>query len=146
LFLCIGLACPASGEVYRWVDEHGRVHYGDRPPAENAERIRIAPAPAGDPELDRRRERGVLLRKVLEEDRALRADERRAAREAGRDRRARCDAARTRLERARRASYIYEPTDDPDNPRILVDTERAELELRLESDVRRYCGAAASAE
>lgn len=138
----LALAWPAAcaGDIYRWVDEHGRVHYGDRAPANDAERIEIQSAPADDPELDRRRQRGALLLDVLEEDRVLRADERRAAREAGKDRRVRCDDARMRLQRAQRASYIYEPTDDPDNPRILGDTDRADLERRLESDVRRYCG------
>lgn len=30
------LPALAGGEVYKWVDEKGRVHYGDRPPAAQA--------------------------------------------------------------------------------------------------------------
>lgn len=33
LLVCALLVCPtASAEVYRWVDEQGRTHYGDKPP------------------------------------------------------------------------------------------------------------------
>lgn len=49
--LIIGLmACSlaASAGVYRWVDENGKVHYGDRPPAQ-AEQLNPPPPPA-DPD------------------------------------------------------------------------------------------------
>lgn len=32
LSLSLGWACSAHAELYRWVDEHGRVHYGDYVP------------------------------------------------------------------------------------------------------------------
>jgi tetratricopeptide (TPR) repeat protein len=33
LFICVLLICStATAEVYRWVDEQGRIHYGDKPP------------------------------------------------------------------------------------------------------------------
>ena len=35
----------ASAAAYRWVDEQGNVHYGDRPPA-GAERVKAPPPPA----------------------------------------------------------------------------------------------------
>ena len=38
----------AEGEVYRWVDENGVVHFGDQPEAAaNAEVVQIQPGPAG---------------------------------------------------------------------------------------------------
>lgn len=41
LFLCLCLSPLATAEeVYRWVDERGRVHFGDQPPADQgAERV-----------------------------------------------------------------------------------------------------------
>jgi glutaredoxin len=35
LILC-ALTSMANAEVYRWTDEHGRIHFGDRPPAGTA--------------------------------------------------------------------------------------------------------------
>ena len=37
-------AAPAGAGVYRWVDDQGRTHYGDRPPAERgASRVEVRP-------------------------------------------------------------------------------------------------------
>lgn len=43
-----GLAlAPAAADVYRWVDEHGQVHFGDRPPADkDSERVKTRPPPS----------------------------------------------------------------------------------------------------
>ena len=40
LLLSLALATPALGKVYRWVDEDGNVHYGDRIPPEYAQQKR----------------------------------------------------------------------------------------------------------
>lgn len=32
--LLLALAAPASAEIYRWVDNDGRVHFGDQPPGD----------------------------------------------------------------------------------------------------------------
>lgn len=51
--MIVGLALvPAAADVYRWVDEHGQVHFGDRPPADKgSERVKTRPPPrsAADP-------------------------------------------------------------------------------------------------
>lgn len=42
-------AAASAAEVYRWVDENGKVHYGDRP-RPGAERMEVAPpGGSGDP-------------------------------------------------------------------------------------------------
>ncbi len=33
LLLVVALATPAFAQVYKWVDENGRTHYGEKPPA-----------------------------------------------------------------------------------------------------------------
>ncbi len=38
LLLLATFALPAGAEVVKWTDTQGRVHYGDRPPADNAAR------------------------------------------------------------------------------------------------------------
>ena len=44
--LLAALSPLAAGQVYRWVDKQGRVHYGDRPPANAAPaKIRTIPVP-----------------------------------------------------------------------------------------------------
>ena len=48
LALATAASCAAAGELYRWVDEKGRVHYTDQPPppkARSAERKRLGDKP-----------------------------------------------------------------------------------------------------
>lgn len=139
--LCgIGLAPVFAGEIYRWVDDQGRVHFGDTPP-DNAERVEMTPAPAGDPQLREHRERGDRLLDIMEEDRRRRDEEQHARQQADADRRSRCETARRRNAQAADANYIYQATGDPDNPRLLNEAERAEFEQQLQADIRHYCGA-----
>lgn len=42
LLVTLGLSVPVVGEIYRWVDEQGRVHYGDAPKdKDKAEQISV---------------------------------------------------------------------------------------------------------
>jgi hypothetical protein len=35
LVIGLALALPVQGEIYKWTDEHGHVHYSDRVPQSN---------------------------------------------------------------------------------------------------------------
>lgn len=37
------LPCLAFGQVYRWVDENGQVHFGQQPQSENAQAVEVRP-------------------------------------------------------------------------------------------------------
>lgn len=140
---CAAVLVPAfADEIYRWVDEQGRVHFGDTPPPDSAERLQLTPAPSGDAQLQQRRERGERLLDIMAEDRQRRDEEKRAGEQAAADTRARCDLARKRASQATAANYIYQPTDDPVNPRILNEAERQKFEQQLQAEIRRYCGKA----
>jgi hypothetical protein len=38
------LTVSTTAQVYRWVDDSGQVHFGDRPPADGAEQVRLPPS------------------------------------------------------------------------------------------------------
>ena len=45
--LCLSVFGIANAQVYKWVDEHGKVHYGDRPPQqERASQITVRKSPS----------------------------------------------------------------------------------------------------
>lgn len=48
LWLCLGCIGLAQAQTYRWVDEQGRVHYGDRPPPAGKAQERKPMAPPAD--------------------------------------------------------------------------------------------------
>jgi hypothetical protein len=43
----VSCATAMAGEVYKWKDKDGRVHYGDKPKAEAAEEVEVRPSGAG---------------------------------------------------------------------------------------------------
>jgi molecular chaperone GrpE (heat shock protein) len=130
----------AASEVYRWVDEHGDVHFGDRAPRErDAEQVTIeAPPPENDPEVHRRLEEIDRLNAINQEDRE-RAKEKAAKEEAERQRlEQQCAIARKRLERSRTASYLYLPNDDGTR-RILSDMDRSKAIREMEAEIAEHC-------
>ena len=45
MLMAVQAVSPAMADIYRWVDADGRVHYSDRPLADNAERVGIQSRP-----------------------------------------------------------------------------------------------------
>lgn len=101
-------------------------------------------APESYPESVRDRETREKLLDVLEDDRVERENRKaESVAEAG-IRRANCERAQTQLEKMRNATYLFEPSGDPQNPRILTDEERAATTRAVDQEVQKWCGAAAS--
>jgi glutaredoxin len=46
--LLLAMGAAQAGEVYRWVDKNGNVHYGDVPVDEDAEKVKITAPPPAD--------------------------------------------------------------------------------------------------
>ena len=101
LALLLSLSGTGLAGIYKWVDEHGKVHFGDSPPPEQgAEVVRTAPAPDAE---DVQRSREKLDRLLQQQQTSARQRERaeqdrREAQAAGRreseDRDRRCAIAK----------------------------------------------------
>ncbi len=150
LVAALALAPGASGgaTVYRWVDEHGRAHFSDRPPPGKGERVDVRPAPPpggvegegaaqGAGGKDRVGRQRRLLR-AFEAERREREAARRAAEARRRQRTARCRHARRRLAIYERVNVVYE-TDAEGRRRALSDAERAARMAALREEIARWC-------
>jgi hypothetical protein len=98
-----------ADEIYRWTDENGKVHFGDRPRGTEAEAVGSTGAPSSTPDADTE---ATLDRqgRYLESLRREREQKEEQAAQAAEERRRRarnCKAARSRLETYRRASGVY---------------------------------------
>ncbi len=133
--LFLMLPGTASAEpVYRWVDEHGRTHFADRPAHDDAEPVALDPAsPASTgPQHQERLERGARIRHMFERERQKAAAARaRAARQAA-ARDANCATARQQLQSLTRASAIYHV--DEDGERVYFSAQRRAAEIRRARD------------
>ncbi len=133
------LAAPAVGQVYKWTDDEGRVHYSDTPPSETEATLLPIKSEETDLEATLReqvaRERELELRERTEagaaEDAEAEVAHRAAVERA-------CVQARERvatIESARRLSRV----DDDGNRRTYNEEERAAALAEARRQVEEWC-------
>ncbi|NIT63896.1 MAG: DUF4124 domain-containing protein [Gammaproteobacteria bacterium] len=137
--LLLLLAVPAArAEIYRWVDEQGNVHYGDRPAGQDAEGVEVDAGPRRDPEAERRRARRRKLLEAMEEEQEIERRQQEQAQAERKERERRCRIARNRLDSYRRANVIY-GYDESGNRRYLNDSERERAIAEARQAVEHWC-------
>ena len=130
---------PCSAEIYKWVDEEGNVHFGDRPKNAEAEQLKL-PAPAPPSPTPDRRDRLETQQRMLDVYREEREQKKQAvAEEKARRKRleARCNAARDQL-RNYKESQLYDLTSDGER-KFLTDSERQATIDELAAQIKKYC-------
>ena len=128
-----------SAKVYKWVDENGNTHYGDKPVGENTEALSIRKAPVIDENHAQRSAKQRRLLEVLEEERAEKEQKKIQLAEKKRQRQAECEKALKRRLDISRATFLYKESDDPDNPIIYSDEERRVATEKVEASIKKYC-------
>jgi len=135
------LASPVLGQaVYKWADEQGRIHYGDRPGRSNASSVgtRAPPAPTLDTEAaERRVQQRRLLEAFVEErreqkERAVQTEHNEQVRVAN------CAQARDQVRGMETAGRIYD-LDGQGNRRYLDEAARSSALARAREAVNRWC-------
>ena len=129
--------------VYKWVDNEGKVHYGDRPPAfGGSESIRIEAqdpgAAAAGQQRVKEQQRLLDAMKADREEREAKHRERAKQRETAARQIRQCEAARKQLREVRDANWLWENKPDGSR-RILTAEERAGAEEQLEAAIARHC-------
>lgn len=137
------LALVTSGsaaQVYKWVDEQGNVHYGDRRPGTGSEPsvVELPAAPSKDADHE---ERSLRRQRLLEAFEAEREEQRQADAEsaaARQERNRKCAQVRTELAKLERANIVY--SQDESGSRIYMsDEERAEAAARVRDWIDEHC-------
>ena len=122
-FLCVltGTAAPAYAEVYRWVDEHGNVHFGDRPPGEQAEAVELDERALNVQEVsgERLEQQKKILDAYAEERRVRKEQAEQAAAQAA-ERRQACHEVRDQLRQMRDGGFVWYELDT-DGERVYLD-------------------------
>jgi hypothetical protein len=139
------LALPpvAAAEVFRWTDENGRVHYGQRPPPTGAERLDLPQPAAGaagiDADAAQRRERRRRLLDAYDYEREQKKAQQ--ARETD-DRQQAAVRCRKLQQRWRRLNYprpLYVTGKDGERE-YLSDQQREAEKARMRPAYREACG------
>ena len=139
------LTLPVQAEVYKWTDEHGRVHFSDKPPSKDTPEYQLrtpassgstsSPASLTDAE---RRARQKKLSDSLEVDRIEKqqAESKRQQQQAKREHN--CKVARKEASASKRANLIYD-YDQQGNRVYYSEAKKQRYLESLRAEVRKWC-------
>ena len=139
LFMALAISCSAHAEIYKWTDDAGNVHYGDKP-VKNSSQLEINAETANSVgEIkESREERRRRLLDAMQEDREEK-DKQKAEREKKQNKLNRqCTIAKDRLQTYERSSSLYN-LDKNGNRITLSDEERKKATDKLRSQIKKYC-------
>lgn len=132
----------AAGQIYKWIDENGNVHYEDRPTnAAQVARVDIRSRPTDNEAVQARqaaqREANAVREQVRSEappemsNAELRAEQEERARN--------CQMYRERLEAFDRSTRLYR--EDESGEREYLDEEQVQAaRARVQEQIQEYCG------
>ncbi len=132
-------ASTEAADVYRWVDENGRVHYSDQPHHGGEKPVRVAPATPRDPDLAERQQRQQRLLQIYAEDREREEAAKRKQQAERLERERRCRQARYKVARIEQGGVFYQFDADGER-RYLSEQDVEARKSRRRSEVSKWCG------
>ncbi|MFL1468190.1 DUF4124 domain-containing protein [Marinobacter sp. DUT-3] len=141
LTLLILSPAVSVAEVYRWVDEDGRTHFGDRPPTQAASqevKVESAPARVDNSARDRQQKVNAFLEQKQQERDQQRAADAKAEKQAAK-RAEQCSKLRARLKYMDSVSTFYNLNEQGE--RVFVsESENTRIRERFRKKVEETCG------
>ena len=132
----------AQAEVYKWVDEQGDVHYGDKPDSVQSEQLKIQQQSPSTPtnnlsDAERRQYQQKLLesmtyeRQQKEQAKAKDKKEREKAKQ-------KCDKAKQKLTKMKQAGYLYSKNEQGERL-VLDDEQHKAATAQVEAAIKKHC-------
>lgn len=142
LALLLLIPFPAQAEIYKWTDEQGNIHYGDKPLTHNVEQLKIdsspSPSKQNDSEKESRDEMRQRVTDSLETDRLAKKEAREKKQAERNERRRECNRLRDIQKRYKRAGRLYNL--DKKGERVTLSAEqRQKSERRLQQRINKAC-------
>ena len=132
------LISPALAEIYKWVDDAGRVHYSDRPHPSGSKTLSLPSTPAPDPDLSERRQKQRRLLDAFEKDRETEREAEAEAQKEQARRRRDCARAQDQLRMIDSHGRVFE-MDETGQRRYWDAQTRNRERIKIADYVRRYC-------
>ena len=137
--LCIS-STPFAAKIYKWVDEEGNVHYGERPDSGNAKTMNIKSEPSSHtaPAAENRRENA---QKLLDSIAKERKEKQEAAEKSAKEesvRKENCSRAKKQAALLKQGGRMFEMTDTGERKYLDDATIQSRLQ-EAEKAVKEYC-------
>ncbi len=130
-----------ASEIYKWTDEDGNVHYGDRPSSPDSERMAIRSKPTDPSHVQAEVQARLSTTKTANEQRSTRAEEeasREELRAQAAEKATKCTDYRSKLEKMLQSRRLYRQGDDGERVYLDEDEMLAARE-RVGTQVEEYC-------
>ncbi len=130
-----------AAEVYKWVDEHGNVHYTDQQPASDKEPAKVdvkVHNTRKDAELDAYREYTKRNREAAATEAAINEKQKAKARQKRQKHQQACNQIHQRKREYEQGGVIYSKKKDGDR-KYYSDEERAEVLRKLNKALKKHC-------
>lgn len=138
----VGTGVCAAGEIYKWTDENGNVHYEDRPVGNgDLERVDIVSRDTDNRAIQARLEANRASREEASEadPEAEPEPTREERREEQLAREDKCQSYRDKLETFLRASRMYKENESGERE-YLDDEQQLAARAKVEEKIAEYCG------
>ena len=141
MFVVSASGIAFANDIYKWTDEDGNVHYGDRPTGDASEqRLAISSSPTDPSKVQARVQARHTAREAAEEAAASEPEgptEEELLAQAE-ERRQKCDTFRARLQKFVTSRRLYKQDDNGE--RVYLDEEETQAAReRVENQVQEYC-------
>lgn len=140
MFVAPGAAI--ASDIYKWVDEDGNVHYGDKPSGAQSERMTIDSRPTNQAQVAAQTQARANARAEAREAEEAAAAEAPSAEElqaAADERRQKCETSRANMQRLVTSRRIYR--EDESGERVYLDeAEMQATRQRVEDEINEFCG------
>jgi hypothetical protein len=142
LLIALGLlfSTPALAGVYKWTDEEGNVHFGDRPPSqEGAEQVKVPKSapPSQAPDAKERWETQQRMLEIYKEDREKKKQAKAEEKRKRKEMEARCVIARDQL-KSYKDAVLYDLEED--GKRRYYDEEEKQATIaQLQAQIKKHC-------
>lgn len=139
LFFCAFIPVLTHAEIYKWVDEQGRTHYGDKPHA-NSESVNVKSSPEQSninvPADRLEKQKRFLRAREIERAQKRQADEKEKREAALRQRN--CARAKHELQRQTTATGLYRLNEKGERV-FLSFEERTKAEKQTRAAIKKWC-------
>lgn len=126
-----------AGQVFKWVDEQGNVHFGDRPDKQDSEVVDM-PVFKTDPVMEERQKAREESAEKEKEGAAKQAESDAAAQKQQEQREKNCKTARERAEQIQTVRRLFR-IDEKGERHDMSDAERVEALKMAKEDVTKWC-------
>ena len=139
--LVITTAGPAGAAIYKWVDEEGKVHFGDRPTSAQAQQLKLhknpQPATSTTPNAAQRQITQQRMLEIYQQEREEKKAAKKRRKEDAKKRAQQCADARDKLRQYERYR-LYKNLPNGERE-YLSDSERERSISKLKNSIKRHC-------